>query len=260
MKFTLYFLPLMCLLCHCSYDQTDSEELDCSNAMVILQPFNCEKNEDYARCSQKDGDYSIALIIFRKCLNQCDTTFELLMNTGDCLFKLDSTEQAEKHFALALELEPNHKKAHFNLAVVNYYSDELTKAQQHIALAIKYNDVEDDVYFGLAAEIEFFLDNLDKANELILKTMELAPTIAYYQRTYGAILEAKGEYQRSLDLSNRVLTSMDLSTNDSIDFLGLKAMSLFLLGDSLEACEVNDKIYELNHSYRFSEVFRFCDE
>ncbi len=92
MKFNMFLLLLMLLFCQCNHDEV---ELDCSKATIILDPFNCELNEKFAICTQLEGNYSFALNLYKKCLQNCDTNFSLLMYTGDCLFKLDSAQQAE---------------------------------------------------------------------------------------------------------------------------------------------------------------------
>ena len=260
LKRVLLSVALAICIVACNTGMREMDKPDCSKMVYIPNPFNCETNQNFARCSQLQGDYKMALFAFRQCLSHCDTDFNILNNIGDCLFKLDSTEEAIPYFNLALKLNQENPTTNYNLAVAYWEKEDYAAAKSYIEDALKYSKEEDNECYSLYGEILFQLHEFEEAEKMMRKAIELNDSNLFYKRRLGAILGSRGKYKEALEITNDVLKNEKLDTIDLVNFLDLKSLLLVELGDSANACETVQKIYNLKSDFQLTGDFRFCDD
>lgn len=97
------------------------------------------------KMAEQDRKGAIAILAQSPLLNQ---SAALLFNLGNLRFEEDDLENARLHFAKALELVPNFRDAHRNLAMVLVRAETCGEAEPHLIRAIELG-AQDGLSFGL---------------------------------------------------------------------------------------------------------------
>ena len=181
---------------------------------------SCEAEfEPYTRCIALDPKHAVAhinlgLVLknvrkdydgaerhYRKAI-ELDPKHALAHNTLGNLLKTvrNNYDDAEQHYREAIELDPKNAHAHNNLgSLLQTVRKDYIGAERHFRTAIGLDPSGGDYHNNLA----FFLmerGDLGQAEKEICEAIKIAPQVAVYHFTYGAILEAKNDIPGAVKL------------------------------------------------------------
>lgn len=141
----------------------------------------------------------------------------------------------------ALALDPNLAEAHFSYGVYSVWSAfDWKSAQQAFETAIELDASFPDA-FAYYAHLLCIIGQADKANDPIIRSVNLDPFNPLIRRLYGAVLCFQGQYEQSITELNKVITSMPEN------WLGYEVLRVarHFLGDEKEAMDATATMYKL---------------
>ncbi|XP_065308824.2 protein O-mannosyl-transferase TMTC1-like [Dermacentor albipictus] len=193
-------------------------------------PGNAKMHYNYANLQKDIGNSDQAVKHYRLAIELWPEHASVHNNLGTVL---TSTEESERHFRYALRVNPNHPGAHFNLA--NIYSKQGQKevARTLLERAVELEPDFCEAYSSLAA---LAAERGDSAEAERLHQMALASDDrnADARNNYGTFLQSHGRAEEAMTQYQKAL---DLQQNHTVALLNaarsLRSMNLNLQAESL---------------------------
>lgn len=162
-------------------------------------------------------------------------SFPASLLKADQLFKQELYEAAqEEYFKLTNmpSLSPQQKAlVHFKLGVCNYRLKKFDIARNSFLKSAEFN-VNDPVAYNNAAVCSFYLNDMEKAEELLNMAVESLPVIEYYYNL-ARIYETWGRYGDSVKYFTAVTRAEEnITMEDRIDPVRIKNKVIRLTKDS----------------------------
>jgi tetratricopeptide (TPR) repeat protein len=107
---------------------------------------------------QEEGEWARAALLYENLLQISGETADILVNLGACYYHQSASARAEDVFRRALQQDPNHVEANFNLANLLTARGELEKAVGFYSNALAADPEFTAAHFNLAR----VLDKLDR--------------------------------------------------------------------------------------------------
>jgi len=144
------------------------------------------------------GDTARAVDLLQKALQKSPRDAEMRLYLGSLYEEHGQLAQAEAELRQAMEISPEDERVHFRLGVIY---DKLQRKEDSIAamrrvLAINPDHANALNYLGYT-----FADlglNLDEAERMIRRALELKPDDGYITDSLGWVLYRKGQYEEAL--------------------------------------------------------------
>lgn len=177
------------------------------------------------------GDYEEALRYSELSIGLESNEAIEFVNYGNALDILGRTEEAEKAYKNALELEEI-KEAYYGLGTVYFDKDQYEEA---IDCFEKYLQIEEDedAYSYLALAVLYGQDDKIKAEEYLNKASEMQPDSTSVLEAWGAFYTYLGEYDAAIDIYKKELAD----NGDDYDVL-------YLLADAYANAYQDDLAFE----------------
>ena len=134
---------------------TNLEELNTIKKLeeeVNKNPNNYENLLLLAHSLNDAGFYEKAIVHYEKYLKKFSKRTDVIVDYGVCYFELKKYEKAITILKSALQVEPKHQIAHFNLGIVNFTNNDLESAKS---------------WWGKTVEIDPHSEVGQKAKELL---------------------------------------------------------------------------------------------
>ncbi len=169
---------------------------------------------------------------------------------------------AKKHFDAALAIKPEEPEVLVQLAYWHLYRSWVTRASpKEIDEGVRISqramalDPTDARSYFLAGMAEAWKSNLEPAEELLTRSIELNPSLSMGYLQLGSVRYLKGEPQTAID---PIETAIRLSPNDRLisDFFGELAMAHLMSGNYTEAAKQATHAIWLKPGYWYAHVIR----
>jgi len=181
---------------------------------------------------------------------------------ADQLFKQGSYDKAQGEY-LKLTSMPNlsqHQKAtvHFKMGICNYMLKEYDMARDSFLKSVEFNN-NDPVAYNNAAVCSFYLNELERAEELQKLAIASLPVIEYHYNL-ARIYEASGRYMDSAKYYTAVVRGEEnITKSDCIDPVRIKNKVMRLLTDAGNAEEISKDLMMALRLKDAREVFIIDD-
>jgi tetratricopeptide (TPR) repeat protein len=244
MKALLILLVILLASCH-SQPNCDVERVE-----FVALHGRCEPVLQLADCFWGKGNFEFAAYNYIAYLKDCDTTYEILVNTVDGLFKSDKSEQALPLAKRCMAKYPDQRLSYYNLAVIEFNREKYLEA---LMILEDYPDLESDHELCfLAFEAAWFADYYETAYRHVRRAIELKPDEDEYRTRYAALLCSYEEFEKALEIVKPVYERIDDTAYYHFSLTDLLVSIYFSLGDTTEACILNE---ELNRKKEFAEIY-----
>ena len=144
---------------------------------VVYRPSDAIAHYNMGCVSEKQRDYSTAIVMFQKALSHDPDYGAAHNNLG---FLLEETrgmfEQAEHHYREAIRLNPGHYTAHNNLGKLMHRRNQAADAEAHYKEAIKLQPQYGKALYNLATLLHTSSARHGEAEELYRAAISVAPT------------------------------------------------------------------------------------
>jgi tetratricopeptide (TPR) repeat protein len=172
--------------------------------------------------------------------NLCYDPEQLLVLGSMALAELDIETAVKKHFARALEIDPENPEAHLAMGKAWFMAREWSRAHHYLARTIELDSTSDEAYFhlGLILRNE---NKLQDAEAMLLKALEYQPNNANVLNNLGVILLEQGRYSEAIKSLSEALNIYPEHINARYNL----GMSLWALGNSKEAVLQYSQVLEM---------------
>jgi tetratricopeptide (TPR) repeat protein len=160
---------------------------------VLQEALKCAPNHwaslyTYAVLLQDLGRNDEAIACYEKAVKLYPDHVNSQNNYGAALMRANRHQEALAHCNLAAELDPSSPFVQINLGNIHLLLQEFDKARSCFSEAIALNDALAPAYFGLASVEQALGRDLQRVQELYLKTLEISPNIAEVHHALGNLL------------------------------------------------------------------------
>jgi tetratricopeptide (TPR) repeat protein len=170
----------------------------------------------------------------------CYDPEQLLVLGAMALTELDIETAVKKHFAKALEIDPDSPKANLAMGKAWFMAGEWSRAHQFLIRTIELDPTSDEAYFHLG--LIFRNENkLHDAETMLLKALGYQPNNVNVLNNLGVILLEQGRYAEAAKSLQEALDIYPEHINARYNL----AMSLWASGSSKEAVLQYRQILEL---------------
>jgi hypothetical protein len=210
----------------------------------------------------------ISTFINRRAQNEVHTSvtanisFPVMLLKADQLYKQGMFKEAQNEYLKLTSMSnlSSQQKAavYFKLGVCNYRLEKHDIARDSFLKAAEYN-ANDPVAYNNAAACSFYLNDLEKAEELQKRAIASLPVIEYYYNL-ARIYEASGRFVDSAKYYTAVVRGEEnLTRDDSIDPVRIKNKVMKLLTDLSNAEEISKELMIALRLKEAREVFIIDD-
>jgi len=140
-------------------------------------------------------------------------------NMGICLEAMDRDDEALSAFKKAIELQPNLRSAHVDIANYYRYHNHLPKAIRHLKRAIEITPTDPIAHGGLGAVLSD-MENWDEAEAQYRVLLKLAPRNVHGITELGNVLLRKGHTDRAIKRFEKALELSGGSWVRAMDGMG----------------------------------------
>jgi HemY protein len=170
----------------------------------------------------------------------CYDPEQLLVLGAMALTELDIERAVKKHFARALEVDPENPEAHLAMGKAWFMAGEWSRAHDYLVRTIQMDPASDQAYFhlGLILRRE---KRLQDAEAMLLKALEYQPDNANVLNNLGVILLEQGRYDEAIQSLNGALEVYPEHINARYNL----GMSLWAYGNSKEAVLQYSQVLEM---------------
>ena len=142
--------------------------------------------------------------------------------------------------------DPNLKISVLNtLAGSYYYVDSISNAFSYFEEVLKIDNYNIMALNNYSYYLSLLGKDLDKAESMSRKTVDLYPNNSTYLDTYAWVLYKLGRYNEALFIIERAVDNLSEESWEVLDHYGY---ILFMTGDKAKAVEIWKKAYNLNNS------------
>ena len=153
----------------------------------------------YASEAQRYAGLAAALASRRTSdLNANQLVSAVYNDLGNHFDRKRDTGQAETHYLLALEANPESPQAHNNLGDVYYRRAQYEPARTHFRQALRYNPNLIPAHMNLAA-IDFAQGKVDEAVDGFRRALQIDPRFEVAHNYLGLALAKRGDYAEARD-------------------------------------------------------------
>ncbi len=163
------------------------------------------------------GYWKNSISLFRHTLQVTKNNYIAENNFGLALVDKGNPQEASKHFALAIQINPVFSTPYLNLGLIQESKHAYQKAMDyyHKALTIKPSFAE--VYFNIG-NIYFHERKYKKAQEKYLKVLQLKPDFAEAYNGLGAIFTRTKDFDKAITAFQKALAlgPYDIATKQNL--------------------------------------------
>jgi HemY protein len=170
----------------------------------------------------------------------CYDPEQLLVLGSMALAALNIDAAVKKHFARALEIDPENPKAHLAMGKAWFMAGEWPRAHYHLVRTIELDSTTDEAYFhlGLILRNE---NKLQDAEVMFLKALKYQPNNANVLNNLGVIRLEQGRYSEAV---KSLIKALDIYP-EHINARYNLGMSLWASGNSKEAVAQYRQVLEM---------------
>lgn len=196
----LTLAALLTLLSGCAYFENQSDrsfQTVAGTGMRALDPVQQQHLEDGQRAVE-DGEYQLALALFRDILSENPTVTGAYIGIGDVYLAQERFDRAEPAFRRAARLEPSNFSAQYGHGISLQMLERFVEATRAFLRALEINPFSPKANLNLAM-CYLRLDQPGSARQYAEKAVELDPESGAAHVNLGAIYEQLGENNKAID-------------------------------------------------------------
>lgn len=172
--------------------------------------------------------------------NLCYDPEQLLVLGSMALASLDIETAVKKHFARALEIDPENPKAHLAMGKAWFMAGEWSRAHHYLVRTIELDSTTDEAYFHLGLILRN-QNKLQNAEVMLLKALKFQPNNANVLNNLGVIRLEQGRYSEAIKSIKKALDIYPEHINARYNL----GMSLWASGNSKAAVAQYRQVLEM---------------
>jgi len=177
----------------------------------------------------------------------CYDPEQLLVLGSMALAALDMETALKKHFARALEIEPENPAAHLAMGKAWLMAGDWSRAYQYLKRTIELDPSSDQAYFQLGLILQKN-NQLKEAEAMMLKALAYQPSNANVLNNLGVILLEQGRYPEAILSFEKTLDIYPEHINARYNL----GMSLWASGNSKAAVTQYRQVLEMKPDWRMA--------
>lgn len=162
-----------------------------------------------AEMAREEGDYEIALALFREILAERPTETDAYIGIGDIYLDQESYQTAEPYYERAARIEPRSYRAQFSYGRILQLLDRFVEALRVFHRALKLNPEGMEANLGLGTTY-LKMDEPEHAVAFAEKAVQVAPTNGNARANLGRVYEANGRIDEAIE---QYLIALELVEN-----------------------------------------------
>lgn len=183
---------------------------------------------------QRDGRFAEAASLLREAAEKKPDDVRLLSLLVNLERQAKNNRGAIEVLEQMIELAPDNANFHFTLGALYDELDDKTESEMSMRRAIALNPKFADALNYLGYTLAERGENLDEAEELVVRALEEDPENGYYLDSLGWVYYQRGEYEKA---KVKLEKAVKITDNDPVilEHLGLAYLKL---GDDREAARI----------------------
>ena len=179
--------------------------------------------------------------------NLCYDPEQLLVLGSMALAALDTETALKKHFARALEIEPENPAVHLAMGTAWLMAGDWSRSHQYLERTIALDPTSDQAYFQLGLILQNKKD-LQGAEAMMLKALSYQPDNANVLNNLGVILLEQGRHAEAIMSFEKALDIYPEHINARYNL----GMSLWASGNSKAAVAQYRQVLEMKPDWRMA--------
>lgn len=195
------YLPALEGAAQIEYQASDQRAVALLKKIVALNPRDETSHAMLGALAFRRGDCGTAVAEFRQSQSLITSNKSSLEEYGSCLVKLKQAGDAVAIFERLAELEPQNRRARYNLAVVELLAKRYRDAVATLTPVVAQNPHDSDSLDLLAEAYEALLDT-PHAVAALRQAIVSSPDVPRYYLDFADICMAHQSYQVGIDMLN----------------------------------------------------------
>jgi tetratricopeptide (TPR) repeat protein len=153
---------------------------------------------ELAEQAREDGEYEVALALFREIIAEKPTDTNAYLGIGDTYLDLEKYRTAEPYYERAARIEPRNYRAQFSYGRVLQFLQRFVEALRLYHRALDLNPDGMEANLGLGATY-LKMDEPEHAVAYAEKAVQVAPTNGDARANLGRVYEANGRNDEAIE-------------------------------------------------------------
>lgn len=235
----------------CVQLEAQEDALEAFEYAYITMPCFEEAYRAFGDLAFERGLYRRALQCYTEMTAHAEADSETLVRMAECRIQLGEIDAAKKLCREALQLDPYHAEAFYQLGASYSAEQDYRKAARWFREAIRTEDRREEFHSALAS-VYNYLGQSQKALGHFWRAVELAPEAANAWLQLAEFLMVAGDMTQALDVLEQALEN-----STGVELLYCSAACKFLSGRRIEAVSTLQQALEADSS-RQASIFRWA--